>query len=283
MTRNKITFATAVFVSTTAAMPGQPANASPISLTNSTTTLTINGGEANNGLVPYGGFLEYTDIAQGDETTWSVDPMLVFSDGSTAVLSNGSAGGFGSPTLIGVGTIRSEASIDGRVSVRADTRLIGQNARTTFSFTDLSGAGLEGTRFVYYAENDIFSPGDDTALFLGSIGENNLELFQYESAQSDFFVRMAGDVRTGAELTSFGSGVWTGWGTALEAGDLSVLSADGSNFATSGDIGLALGFDLAGEQASLNVGYETVVAIPEPATLGLILPMLALAARRRRS
>ncbi len=44
--------------------------AAPKTLSNVTTSLTINGGEANNGLVPYNGYFQYTDIAESEETTW---------------------------------------------------------------------------------------------------------------------------------------------------------------------------------------------------------------------
>ena len=63
--------------------------AAPVTLTNATTSLTVNGGEANNGLIPFNGFFQYTDIAASEETTWSIDPLLVFSDSSTLILSNG--------------------------------------------------------------------------------------------------------------------------------------------------------------------------------------------------
>ena len=36
------------------------------------------GGEANNGLVPSGGYFDYTDIATSELVTWSIDPVLVF-------------------------------------------------------------------------------------------------------------------------------------------------------------------------------------------------------------
>ena len=69
--------------------------AAPVTISNATTSIQVNGGEANNGLVPFDGYFRYTDIGEGEETTWSIDPFLRFDDGSTLILSNGSAGGFG--------------------------------------------------------------------------------------------------------------------------------------------------------------------------------------------
>src|SRR4051794_39743874 len=60
-----------------------PAVGSPITLSNATTILQVNGGEANNGLVPFDGYFRYTDIATHEETTWSIDPVLRFSNGTT--------------------------------------------------------------------------------------------------------------------------------------------------------------------------------------------------------
>jgi len=65
------------------------AAAAPVILSNPTTSVAVNGGEANNGLVPFGGFFDYTDLIAGATPTWSIDPFLRFSGGSTAVLSNG--------------------------------------------------------------------------------------------------------------------------------------------------------------------------------------------------
>jgi hypothetical protein len=241
-----------------------------VTLSNATTEVVVNGGEANNGLIPYDGYFRYTDLGQAEETTWSIDPLLVFSDSSTAILSNGAAGGFGSPTDIGGGVVRSTASIPGIVDVQADTQLIGSNAQTTFTFTDLSRTNLDGTTFVFYSENDLFGAGDDEATFTGSIAGGNLALFQFDSAAGGLSVRMTGEEGTGSALTLFGAGIWTGWGTALEAGDLSVLSSDGSNFATIGDLGLALAFSLTGTTAVVTINYDTQ---PEPPSVAEITPV----------
>jgi hypothetical protein len=258
--------------------------AAPVVLSNSTTQVVVNGGEANNGLVPYDGYFRYTDLGTGEETSWSIDPVLVFSDGSTAVLSNGAAGGFGSPTEIGGGVARSTATAR-NVSVRADTQLIGTNARTTFTFTAATGS-LDGTRFVFYAENDLFAI-DDTAAFTGSIAGGNLRLFQYDTTTGGLTVRLTGEAGAGSSLSLFGAGIWSGFGSQLEAGNLGVLSPNGSNFATSGDLGLALAFTLSGSSASVVINYDTQPLppppIPEPASLALLsLGALALAVARRR-
>ncbi len=108
------------------------AYSAPITFANATTSLQVNGGEANNGLVPFNGFFRYTDKAASEETTWSIDPLLRFSDGTTAVLSNSAAGGFGSPTNVGGSVARSSATT-GAITTQADTQLIGSNAQTTFT------------------------------------------------------------------------------------------------------------------------------------------------------
>jgi len=234
-----------------------------VTLSNPTTQLVVNGGEANNGLVPSNGYFRYTDIGQSEETTWSIDPVLVFSDSSTVVLSNGLAGGFGSPTDIGGGIVRSLATVNRlglTIGVQADTQLIGTNARTTFTFT--SNQPLDGTTFLFYAENDLFGAGDDEAAFTGSIAGNDLILYQYDSAAQGMTVRMTGMAGTNSTLTLFGAGLWTAWGTALEAGNLSVLSSNGSNFATMGDLGLAFAFSLSGTTAVVTIDYDTQPAPP---------------------
>ncbi|MBE9213126.1 DUF4114 domain-containing protein [Plectonema cf. radiosum LEGE 06105] len=230
---------------------GSPANATltgnSVLLENNTTRLEVKGGLANNGLVPFDGYFRYTDTASNEEVTWSIDPVLRFSDGITTVLSNSSSGGFGSPNVIGDGVVRSTSTTNGIV-VQADTTLIGTNARTTFTFT---GNQLDGTTFIFYAENDIFSFSDDTAAFTGSIAGNDLALFMYDTAAGGLSVRMTTETGPGSKLISFGSGTWTGFGQALEQGNLSVLSSNGSNFVKTGDIGNAFAFELTGSSASL--------------------------------
>lgn len=262
-----------------------PSQAAPITLSNPSTSLIVNGGEANNGLVPFDGYFRYTNVASSEETTWSIDPLLVFGPGITSVLSNGATGGFGSPSLASPGVVRSTTLTRG-VSVQADTELIGTLARTTFTFAATSGT-LDGVTFVFYAENDLFSFSDDAATFTGSIASNDLALFQFDMTTGGLTVALTGEAGPGAALTSFGARLWTSFGTALEAGDLSVLSANGSNFLTSGDLGLALGFSLSGTSATVVVNYNTQplppTAVPEPASLTLFsVAVLGLAAARHR-
>jgi hypothetical protein len=239
------------------------ASAAPVVLANASTSLTVNGGDAANGLIPFGGYFDYTDLVAATTTTWSVDPFLKFSDGSVVVLSNSAAGGFGSPTA-GAGTATSSA-ISGPVSTTAVSELIGTIARTTFTFVAATGSALDGITFGFYAENDIVGFGDDTAAFTGSIGGGDLVLYQYDSGAGGVTVRLSADAGPGVTLVSFGSGIWTDFGTALEGGDLSVLSADGSNFdAGPGDLGLALAFSLSGTTATVVVDYTTQPLPPEP-------------------
>jgi hypothetical protein len=200
--------------------------------------------------------------------------LLVFADGSTSNLSNGSTGGFGSPADIGGGVVRSTSTAPGLISTQADTELIGSNAKTTFSFTDDSGNELDGTTFVFYAENDLFAPGDSAA-FTGSITGDDLALFMFDTGLGGLSVKMSGESVSGSSLSLFGAGIWTAWGIALEGGDLSVLSSDGSNFATVGDLGLALAFNLTGSSAGLVINYDTqpnpapMLAVPVPAAVWL--------------
>lgn len=261
---------------------------SPIVLSNASTSVTVFGGEADNGLVPAGGYFTYSDLAAATTTTWSIDPFLRFANGSTAILSNGAAGGFGSPSDLGGGVVGSTATT-GAVTTSAATTLVGNIARTTFTFTAAAGATLDGIRFGFYAENDILGFGDDTATYMGSIAGGDLALFQYDTASGGVTVRLSGVATSGATLDAFGSGIWTGFGLALEGGDLSVLSGDGTNFVDGpGDLGLALAFSLTGSSATVTVDYTTQPlppnAVPEPAGLGMVsLALLVLATQRRRS
>jgi len=240
-----------------------PANAA-VTLLSATTQVVVNGGEANNGLVPYNGYFRYTDLSAAEETTWSVDPLLVLKDGSSRVLSNGSIGGLGSPSSAGGGVVRSTATIPDIASVQADTELIGSNARTTFTFTAAAGNQLDGLVFIFYAENDLFSFSNDAAAFTGSIAGGNLTLFMFDSVAGGLSVRLNAKAVANSRLTLFGAGLWTGFGSALERGDLSVLSSDGSNFQTLGDLGLALAFSLNGASATVVVNYDTQPEPPQP-------------------
>ena len=258
-----------------------PATAAPTLLSSASTDLVVNGGEAGNGLVPYDGYFGYTDRAASEETTGSIDPMLRFANGSTAVLSAGGASGFGSSSLVSGGA--ESSAVSGLVSTTARTELIGSNARTTFTFTAAADTRLDGTSFVFYAENDLFGFADDTAAFQGSIAGGNLALFQYDSSAGGLTVRITSESSGGAALSRFGSGLWTGFGTALEAGDLDVLSSDGSNFVSLGDLGLALSFSLSGSSATVVINYDTQPlppGVPEPSSVALVGLALALATRR---
>ncbi len=262
------------------------ASAAPVVLMNASTSVSVSGSEAGNGLVPFGGFFAYTDLIAGTTPTWSIDPFLK-SSGVTTVLSAGGAGGFGSPTDLG-GSVGNSA-LTGGVATSAVTTLIGTIARTTFTFTSAPGAALDGTIFGFYAENDIIGFGDDTAAFTGSIAGGDLNLFQYDTAAGGVTVRLSGVAASGSSLVAFGSGIWTGFGAALESGDLGVLSADGSNFVGGpGDLGLALAFSLTGTSATVVVDYTTqplppgVVSEPEGVAL-FGFALLALIGQRRRS
>lgn len=262
-----------------------PAQAT-VTLSNATTIVDVEGGDAANGLIPYDGYFRYTDIATGEETTWSIDPVLI-GPGGVSVLSDGI---LGSASASGGGALSSGAA--GAIGVSAFTELVGTNAKTTFTLT--STAAMDGTTFVFYAENDIFGFADDTAAFTGSIGGGDLQLFMFDtlavSGGSPGLTNvLSGEVVAGATLSLFGSGSWTAFGDALELGDLSVLSSDGSNFETGpGDLGLALGFDLVGTSAIIVVNYDTVATlppelVPESTALALFgLGLLGLAATGRR-
>ncbi len=255
-----------------------------VTLSNATTQVTVFGGEFNNGLVPSGGFHDYIDLTSGVSTAWSIDPVLIV-DGIPFVLSNGASGGFGSPVDLGGGLVESTATAD-NFSVRAVTELVGSAARTTFTFEkiDLNGPNLDGSTFVFYAENDIVSANDDTALFTGSIANDDLALYQFDSVAGGLTVKLTAKNLGGSPISLFGAGLWTGFGTSIESANLSVLSSDGSIFDSAGDLGLALAFSLSGSSAVVQVDYDTqpeTPIVPEPASLSLIaLGLCALVARR---
>jgi hypothetical protein len=268
-----------------------PAAAAPLTMTNATTSVTVNGGETVNSshLVDYDGYFRYTDLATSEETSWSIDPVLIGPGASptVTVLSNGSAGGLGSPTGPVGGPATSSTTTQG-VSVTAVTELVGRNAKSTFTFA-VSAGTLDGFTFLYYAENDLFGFDDDAAAFTGSIGGGDLALFQYDTSAGGLTVKVTSGALANAALALFGAELWSGWGAELETGDLSSLSADGSTFVTLGDLGLALAFTLTGTSATVVVNYETVaevppeIQIPEPVSAaGLGLGLLGLAALRRR-
>ena len=286
MNKNKPLWTAAAL--TAGALACGAAGAAPVVLSNATTELVVNGGEANNGLVPYDGYFRYTDLATAEETTWSIDPLLRLADGSTQVLSNGAADGFGSPSDIGGGVVRSTAlSPLSPIAVMADTELVGTNARTTFTFSSTLDGALDGVTFIFYAENDLFGFADDAAAFTGSIAGGDLALFMYDTAAGGLTVRLTGEAGAGAMLSAFGADTWTMFGDQLEMGNLGVLSADGSNFKTAGDLGLALAFTLSGKSASVVINYDTQPlppsTVPEPSALLLAgLGLAALGATRRR-
>jgi len=250
---------------------------------NATTDLNVRGGLAANGLIPPDGYFSYTDkvVIPAEETTWSIDPVLIAPTGNVFVLSNSL---LSAPVDV-AGKAQSTATVDGGlVDVVAETELVDRVARTTLRFTSLSGSqSLAGYKVLFYAENDLFSPNDDAATYTGSIAGANLKLFQYDTITSDFYVQVnESAVPTNATLATFGAGIWTGWGTSLEAADLSVLSADGSNFATLGDLGLALQWDLGDAASSLiTVDYGVTTDVPEPATGAAIALLMTSLIRRR--
>lgn len=247
-----------------------------VTLENASTRVVVNGGEANNGLIPSDGYFNYFALDLSEETTWSVDPVLIAPTGQTFVLSNGL---LSSPALVGGAAVSTATT--GGVTTTATTTLVADTARTQFAFAAPAGATLSGWRFVFHAENDLFSFTDDVATFTGSIAGGDLRLFQFDSAVSDFFVRQNTAGLASATELAFGAGTYTGFGAALEDGDLSVLSADGGNFATSGDLGLAHAYALAGGTALVTVDYLRTAAIPEPSA-ALALAATALVGLRRR-
>lgn len=146
------------------------------------------------------------------------------------------------------------------------------------------------------AENDIFGFADDVVAFSGSIAGGDRKLYVYDSlavrggSPGLTVIMAAPTVSGGAALTSFASGIWTGFGEAVELADLSAFSADGSAFVTGpADLGIALAFSLTGTEASVSVTYDTSLTVPpeagvpEPATLMLIAAgLLGFGATRKR-
>jgi len=264
-----------------------PAGAA-VTYSNATTILTVEGGDAANGLIPYNGYFRYTSVAYSEETTWSIDPVLI-NAGTASVLSNSLL----SSPIDDAGTAKSSASVAG-IAVAAATSLVGTTAINTFTFS--STADMTGTTFVFYAENDIFGFADDVAAFSGSIAGGDLKLYMYDSlavgggSPGLTVIMAAPTVSGGAALTSFASGIWTGFGEAIELADLSAFSADGSTFVTGpADLGIALAFSLTGTEASVTVTYDTSLTVPpeagvpEPATLMLIAAgLLGFGATRKR-
>lgn len=233
-----------------------------VTYSNSDVSLQVNGGEANNGTVPADGYFNFQLVNLGVETTWSIDPLLILPTGQVIDLANGLAGGLGSPVDNG-GVAQSTAVISDDLTVEANTTLNNLVASTTFNF--ITNGSLEGYKLVFYAENDIPPSDSNIASTIGSLAGGDLTLLQANFIPGGIVVGLLGEGISNAQLSLYGSGTWTGFGTALENADLSVLSSDGSNFVTGpGDLGLALGFDLSGTGgASLVVNY-VAVSIPVP-------------------
>lgn len=230
-----------------------------IRLKNATTTIVINGGIRENGLVPYGGLFRYHDHEHRfEETTWSVDPVLI-SRGTTYVLSRSDRDGFGKPVKLSPNLVQCKASL-GKVDVEVDFELVGSNAKQTFRFD--SQYDLTGSTFVYYAENDLFGHANDIASFTGSLPSRNLALYMYDSKAGGLSVKLTGIGVQDSKLSLFGAGIWTGWGLSLEKGKLTGLSYDGRNFKRYGDTGLALAFELSGKQPELIINYDSLARPP---------------------
>jgi len=149
-------------------------------LENATTRVTVNGGAANNGLIPSGGYFDYFDKSAGELASWSIDPILISPTGTVHVLSNGI---LTTPT----GSAAVSTATTGDVLSTATTTLIGTNAQTVFDFS--TSTTLEGWKFLFYTENDLFSASDDVATFTGSIATGDLNLFMFDSTTKSFFVR----------------------------------------------------------------------------------------------
>ena len=127
-------------VSATIAMPAAHAS---VVLANATTEVVVYGGDFGDAdpLIDYGGYFSYTDLATGEETTWSIDPVLIDATAAVTPLSSSVAGGFGAASASGGGA-DSTATVGG-VTVDASTTLTGTHATTTFRFSGAAGA-LDG-------------------------------------------------------------------------------------------------------------------------------------------
>ena len=199
--------------------------------------MLVNGGEAGNGTQAYGGYFQYFELSNPDEITYSIDPILILADGTVVNLADGV---LGTPTDVGGGIVRSEGTV-GNITIIADTELVGRNARTTFNFQ--TTGTLADVSFVFFSEIDLYDFTDDVALFTGSIATGDLVAIQDDTASGGLSLHLSGEAGSGATASFFGSGLFDVFGLALEAGDLSVLSFDGSNFAYGpGDLGTALAF-----------------------------------------
>lgn len=240
---------------------GSSVSAEPLMLRNESTTVVVNGGMANNGLIPEGGFFNYIDHAHNQEkTTWSVNPVLITGDRHRRIfdLATASRGGFGWPEKTEDDSLRCQVRA-ADIDIECRFELVGSNAKQTFRFR---GSKLDGMTFLYYAENDLFGHSNDVASYTGSISDGDLALFMYDSQAGGLSVRLDGEAVANAELTLFGAGLWTHWGRSLERGDLSVLSDDGRNFVRVGDLGLALAFELSGSEAVVVINYDTQARPP---------------------
>ena len=257
------------------------ASAAPVVFDTAGATLSVDGGEADSSLTQRGGYYRYFDKASGAELTYSVEPLLIFPDASLAPvrLTQSAAGGFGTPTLVG-GAAQNLASVNG-IDVTARTSLVDGFAVSTFDIA--STTSLAGVTFVFYAENDVVT-STNTATFAGGTALDDVVLYQNGGSIGNLTtVVLQPGKTTNADLSLFGSGVFSGFGGSLEAGDVSVLSNDGSNFVFGpGDLGLALAWSLSGTNASLTVSYGSAAAVPEPASLSLLAGSTGLLLARRR-
>jgi len=273
----------------------------PVVLENDVARVTVFGGLAGNGLSNSGGYFDYFNKPRATNTAFSIDPVLIAPNGTVFVLSNDLLGG---PTPGKTNPLTPSAGSSATIADNQNqffgvtaftTLLLDGTARTQFSIENIpsvqgggSGAGgpsspLTGWKFVFFAESDLFGFGNDQAAFTGSIAGGNLELFQSDDATSNFFVRLRTHETGNAQVSAFGSGVFTGFGDAIQAGNLAGLSANGSNFVSGpADLALAIAYDLGGVAASVTVDYSVTSVIPEPTTLGVLAAATALLLRRRR-